>query len=578
MSYGELGEEDIAAALQRLLAWPEIARSGNLSKFLSYIVERKLRGETQSIKAYSIAVDVFGRPADFDPQTDPIVRVQARRLRALISQFYREDGAKDEVRIALPTGRYVPEFIRRDDAVAEEEISSQPAHAESPVAHHNGAPGLPATWFLLSMLTLGLTVLALAFSAWGPRVENAPTRNPMIAPPSILVTEFQSLTGDMADAGMAAGLAIELMSDLAQFEMMSVIYGGGSGSLGTHASDYVLSGILQRQSGGLQYSAILTETSTGNVVWNQTIALSGVEAGRTDLINYVSDRLSMVLGSPRGPLHKRARALLETAPTIAGGENLYLCRIMFDLYREAGSAEAGRQALSCLTEMDEADAVQGQTLAAFASLTAEGIVPAEMADTSLEHRYARAMDLLAQAAEIAPVSAFVWEQRARLLEATGRHDQAEVAYSTASQINPANTDAIAAHARHLAFIGRQDAAVRLIDPVIAESPNPPSWYFCVPALEAIRQNNYGVAVRYAGIYAEADRELGPILAVMAGQGLGDTDVVNRYLPRVLDLASFRADGVLTRLRERISDDGLLDDIRMALLSAGVPEAALDNAY
>lgn len=577
MSYGELGEKDIAAALQRLLAWPEIARSGNLSKFLSYIVERKLRGETQSIKAYSIAVDVFGRPPDFDPQTDPIVRVQARRLRALISQFYREEGAKDEVRIALPTGRYVPEFIHRDDAV-EAAISNQSTDAASFAAGHSGAHRLPATWFLLSVFTLGLTVLALAFSAWGPRIENAPPRNAMIAQPSILVTEFQSLTGEMADLGMAAGLAIELMTDLGQFEMMSVIYGGGSGSASAHNSDYVLSGIVRRQAGGLQYGAILTETSTGNVVWNQTIALSGVEAGRTDLLNYVSDRLSMVLGSPRGPLHKRARGLLETAPTIVGGENLYLCRVMFDLYREAGSAETGRQALDCLTHLDAADASQGQALAALASLTAEGIVPDTLADASLESRYAQAMALLTRAEDAAPVSAFVWEQRARILEAMGRHDQSEVAYSTASQINPANTDAIAAHARHLAFIGRQDAAMRLIGPVIADSPNPPSWYFCVPALEAIRQNNYGVAVRYAGIYADADRELGPILAVMAGQGLGDTDVVNKYLPRVLDLANFRAGGVLTRLRERISDDGLLDDIRIALLAAGVPEPALDGAY
>ncbi len=578
MSYGELGEEDIAAALQRLLAWPEIARSGNLSKFLTYIVERKLRGETQSIKAYSIAVDVFGRPPDFDPQTDPIVRVQARRLRALISQFYREEGAKDAVRIALPTGRYIPEFVRRDDAAAGEDISSQPADAANAAAHHNGAPGLPATWFLLAMFTLGLTVLALAFSAWGPRVENVSQRNVMISAPSILVTEFQSLTGDMADAGMAAGLAIELMSDLAQFEMMSVIYGGGSGSPGTYSSDYVLSGIVRRQAGGLQYSAILTETSSGNVVWNQTIALSSVEVGRTDLLNYVSDRLSMVLGSPRGPLHKRARTLLETAPTTAGGENLYLCRVMFDLYREAGSTETGRQALNCFAALPEEDASAGQSLAALASLTAEGIVPAESADAALDDRYAQAMALLARAEEVAPVSAFVWEQRARILEAAGQHDQSEIAYSTASQINPANTDVIAAHARHLAFIGRQDAAVRLIGPVIADSPNPPSWYFCVPTLEAIRQNNYGVAVRYARIYAEADRELGPILAVMAGQALGDTDVVNRYLPRVLDLASFRADGVLTRLRERISDEGLLRDVRVALLSAGVPAAALTSAY
>lgn len=102
--------ETILGALEQLLAWPEIARSPQLGKFLDYIVRLKLDGDEQSIKAYSIAVDVLGRPADFDPQSDPIVRVQARRLRTLIDEYYRGPGKDDLVRIALPVGRYVPEF------------------------------------------------------------------------------------------------------------------------------------------------------------------------------------------------------------------------------------------------------------------------------------------------------------------------------------------------------------------------------------------------------------------------------------------------------------------------------------
>ena len=84
--------EAILTALERLLAWPEISRSPQLGRFLAYIVRRTLEGNEQSIKAYSIAVDVFGRAADFDPQADPIVRVQARRLRALLDDYYRGPG------------------------------------------------------------------------------------------------------------------------------------------------------------------------------------------------------------------------------------------------------------------------------------------------------------------------------------------------------------------------------------------------------------------------------------------------------------------------------------------------------
>ena len=79
-------QDQVRAALDELLNWSELGRSPQLSRFLKHIVEAKLRGEEANIKAYSIAVDVLGRPPTFDPQLDPIVRVQARRLRGLLQR------------------------------------------------------------------------------------------------------------------------------------------------------------------------------------------------------------------------------------------------------------------------------------------------------------------------------------------------------------------------------------------------------------------------------------------------------------------------------------------------------------
>ena len=93
-------------------------RSPQLAGFLQYVVEKTLAGDEAAIKAYSIAVDVFGRPHSFDPQTDPIVRVQARRLRTLLDQYYAETGGTAGVRIVLPVGRYVPIFESRANSTA----------------------------------------------------------------------------------------------------------------------------------------------------------------------------------------------------------------------------------------------------------------------------------------------------------------------------------------------------------------------------------------------------------------------------------------------------------------------------
>lgn len=101
---------EVRRALTELLGWQPLARSPQLAGFLEYVVEKALTGEESAVKAYSIAVDVFGRPHSFDPQSDPIVRVQARRLRTLLDQYYAEGGGTGGVRIVLPVGRYVPIF------------------------------------------------------------------------------------------------------------------------------------------------------------------------------------------------------------------------------------------------------------------------------------------------------------------------------------------------------------------------------------------------------------------------------------------------------------------------------------
>src|SRR5690606_9467902 len=157
--------------------------------------------------------------------------------------------------------------------------------------------------------------------------------------------------------------------------------------------------------GGLQYSAILTEVTTGAVVWNKAIALGSAETTRADLLSYVSDRLSVVLGSPRGPLFGRSRALLADYVANSGGENLYICRVLFDLYRERETQSAGEKALHCFDSLGERAGRAGQAMAARASLSVEGISDDLAQDMPSEERQAWADDLLAAAVKAAPVSA-----------------------------------------------------------------------------------------------------------------------------------------------------------------------------
>ena len=111
MSYSSVTEgAAVRAELQRIIASPPFEDAGRLVRFLTFVVEQTLAGNGSELKESIIGIEVFGRTPGYDPKTDPIVRVQARRLRAKLEAWYQDGGQTSAIRIALPKGGYEPEF------------------------------------------------------------------------------------------------------------------------------------------------------------------------------------------------------------------------------------------------------------------------------------------------------------------------------------------------------------------------------------------------------------------------------------------------------------------------------------
>jgi len=102
------------AAVERILASAAFASAPRLTAFLRFVVEAALAGRTRSIKAYTVALGALDRGEDFDPVTDPAVRVTAGRLRKALARYYAGPGAADPIAVTMPLGSYVPLFSRRD--------------------------------------------------------------------------------------------------------------------------------------------------------------------------------------------------------------------------------------------------------------------------------------------------------------------------------------------------------------------------------------------------------------------------------------------------------------------------------
>jgi tetratricopeptide (TPR) repeat protein/TolB-like protein len=583
----EADHEGVNQALARLLAWPEIARSPQLANFLTYIVERRLRGDAHSIKAYSIAVDVFGRAPDFDPQADPIVRVQARRLRGLLDQYYRGPGSDDPLHIQLPIGRYVPEFvdsatepsahpIGRDTGVA-----AEPAAVVQPPQHELRRGHVNVSWFVLLVLTLGAIAMTYSLATLGPRREQQVAVAGGMEMPRLKVMEFQNLTGDRALTPSIAALAVELVTDFEPLLIVDAVFGGpdAAGEASGDNEDFVLTGIVRGASEGYEFNAVLTDAETNGVVWNWSAILPAQEFSGRSGVDSISQELILRLGGTRGPLHVKALDLVARSD-IAGQENFYLCGVLFMVYRTTPSEGSRARVENCFDALPEEDRANGNVLAARASIMGEmSVLSGTPARERTEH-FARAEVLIAQGLSAAPTSSFVWEQRGHLHEAQGRLDEAVSAYGTALQLNSANLDATAAFARLIALMGRLDEAAPLARRAVEAVPplQVPGWFYCVPSLDALVSGAVPRAARLAQDCGQADPELGTVLAMLAAHQWGDTAMVGQVLTQILEVRSFRSEGIMRRLEDRITDVALLGRIETVLLDTGVPQGNLDNPY
>ena len=124
-----LQRRDVMRQLDRICSSEEFRNKHVMKRFLTYLVTLHVEGRSDEIKAYSIGVDVFERGRDFDPHTNPHVRISAGRLRRSLRAYYWDEGAGDHIRIVVPKGTYVPSITRSNSGLATTGVAS---HATLP--------------------------------------------------------------------------------------------------------------------------------------------------------------------------------------------------------------------------------------------------------------------------------------------------------------------------------------------------------------------------------------------------------------------------------------------------------------
>ena len=151
--------EAIRMQLEKILASRGFVHSDRMARFLRFVVEQTIQGHADQIKESVIGMEVFDKTSSFDPRTDTIVRVEARRLRSKLSQYYEGEGLADPVVIDFPKGSYVPAFLARlrEGPEARPQVESP---AEAPEASQRSTQGGYGRRFIWPAIAIGIVLVA----------------------------------------------------------------------------------------------------------------------------------------------------------------------------------------------------------------------------------------------------------------------------------------------------------------------------------------------------------------------------------------------------------------------------------
>jgi TolB-like protein len=203
---------EIRAQVDRIAASAMFANADRMTGFLRFVVERALAGKSDELKEYVVGVAVFGRSEDYDPRLDSIVRVEARRLRTKLDEYYAGAGRDDAVVIGIPRGSYVPAFERRQG----------PAAASHPLPTPQASERQRPAWRpgLTSLAVVVLAAVPLGVLAWRAGVGTTVGRATPIV--TIGVLPFAEYSTDVADELLAAQLTDGVTSALARNRALGV--------------------------------------------------------------------------------------------------------------------------------------------------------------------------------------------------------------------------------------------------------------------------------------------------------------------------------------------------------------------
>jgi tetratricopeptide (TPR) repeat protein len=582
----KLSAEDCRAAAARVLASSAFQASPNLAAFLRFVVEATLAGQADRIKGYTIGTEALGRGRDFDPQTDPIVRVEAGRLRRTLYSYYANGGADDPVVIALPIGSYVPTFTRREPAAAVAPPSDLVAPTEPRtrgrlVSIVGTALAAVAAFGMVHLVVMrvgkdaGPTGPSDRFVVAATQSEAAPLSPPVTGSGDARRTSFAMplvtiepvlIVGAPSTRFDAAGLQQKLQNALARFDEVRVHIDPPPSPAAPRRDpvDYRLAATLEAEDAEApQLTFRLLDGADRSVVWSKTYGYAGGDRAAEQGV--LLDVMSSLAG-PEGIILPNERR--KWAGNTAIDPN-YSCVLDSYEYWRRYNSDLHERVRACLERLTAAvpNSSLGHAMLAyvyarqhyFGRSGREGGVP--WAD--------RAFAAARRAVELNPNSAIAFHALSGTLFARNNIPQGLVAAEKAVELNPYNVIMTSGLGFRLVRAGEIDRGLALLRQAAPYRSGFSSWYAFSMCVGSYLTGDLATAAKYDLAAITDTFPPGFVASALIAAKTGDQARARQALDRLVALQPlwrdnprhelekiFHAPWMVERLLHDLSDLGL----------------------
>lgn len=505
--WNDEARDSVRAQLERILRSGAFQQSKRRQRFLEFIVNEALAGRGERLKGYTIAIEVFERPTTFDAAADPVVRIEAGRLRDKLREYYEGEGHDDSVRIELPKGSYNPDiqFVRSAAPQQPSEHSSVAAAAEQ--FGDAPAPIHSERRYVLQGLTAAALALIAALGAW---YWQSPVTS-ITEKASIAVLPFANISDDSHWTRFADGVTEDIITDLSHSKDLFVVarnsteaYRGKNADIREIGRElgvrYVLEGSIQPRDGQIRVTAQLIDAKTGGHAW-----VSRYDRPAADLLAVqrdVTEKIAATLLGYEGAVAQAERSFIKRkAPGNLTAYEYYLLGLE--------AKHTGAVGAVTKTGLEEAERLFNKAIAvdpylarAYVGLSYVYEYRLDLGINAAQENLAKQMEAARNAERLDPNDGEAQLVLGHAFAYQGMAEQALEQFAKAEALAPNNADVLILIAWYLPQLNEPGRAVALVEKALKLNPNYAKWYNQGIRLAYFFNSKFDKSVKYTKLVTQ----------------------------------------------------------------------------